>query len=1285
AAGFLGAAGEGVRDGFARPPVNYAPAPMWWWSGEPLERERIAWQLDRMREQGVLHPTISYVPRGPGHEPPVYSEEWWDHVRWAAGECRKRGMTLWFSDYNLAHDVRRRILADNPALSLQKLNWLAVAAEAPGPVTLEIPRNATILSASAYRREGETLVLPAAFDLRDRIHDGELRWEAPPGRWAVGVVYVTVETGRGLPDPMQPETGRELVRRHYAEWERHLPEEFGRGMPGIFQDELYIWMHPAWSRVLAPEFLARKGYDLVPLLPALWEDVGAQTPKVRVDYFDVTVSLVEECYFRPIFEYLDAHGVIHSHDNWGRFGRISQQTTGYGDYFRTMRWYSAPGCDDPGRRSDGWRNFPDVKLASSIAHLYRRPYVWMEAFHSCGHGASPAEMMPWINANLAYGMTLYDFHGIFYTSYGGWYEWAPSSSCFRQPYWRHYGSLSDYITRLCYLLSQGAHRCDVAILYPVTTVQADLGGKDAFSDPGKAAETAPWDLGRHLFGRGVDVDYIDFDSLQRAEVREGALQVAGEAYRVLVLPATATLRFATLQKALAFQRAGGTVVAYGCLPGASDRAGRDDPQVDALVSEIFGLTAAEAGAVREPVRRAGGGGGMGAFVPAGPEHVLRLIDDRVPRDFAASQPNVFVTHRQAEGNEIYYVFNGAKEPRDLELSFRARGNPERWDPWTGATEPIRCCRSDDRGTHLTLSLGPWEATVVVFTPGAAAPRVAATDLDEVTAVTPEAGGIRVRGWSRTAGSKSATVIQAGATHQARGMAAAPPAALPLDGPWEFELAPTLDNRWGDFRRPPAPVVLGAEARQFRHAEETRADPGWEKPDLDDTGWRTETYSFGPYLWKVGPLAPDSDLARLEPALARLQSVDPAVPVAAGDQTVAWETYSFSKRWGIERDPQLVHGNSGPHGLAKEVPDDFIDLGVNEPGSVFYLWTSIRAPRDMDAELTVRRQTPGRYGLASGYTPDDRVTARAWLDGRPLAAIAAEGRERVRLRAGANSLLVKLTQAPVVGMLEYHPARGRLRAYIALSLVGGSLPAEAETDLGLRWFAAPDGLTWDILPEGRPRAGWYRFTAPPGLRALEMVLRGAPRVWVADREARLEAGEQRPDGARTWRAMVDDPLPTPTAAAIRIEPEPGSYGGAAIPEPIALACAPGRVAPGEWSAIGLSTYSGTAWYRRRFTLGDEYAGKMVLLDLGEVAGTAEVRVNGQPAGVRVAPPWRLDVSALVRPGENRIEVLVANTLGSHYSVGIPTRYVFEGQTRSGLIGPVRLHALAPVELHAARQR
>jgi hypothetical protein len=51
--------------------------------------------------------------------------------------------------------------------------------------------------------------------------------------------------------------------------------------------------------------------------------------------------------------------------------------------------------------------------------------------------------------------------------------------------------------------------------------------------------------------------------------------------------------------------------------------------------------------------------------------------------------------------------------------------------------------------------------------------------------------------------------------------------------------------------------------------------------------------------------------------------------------------------------------------------------------------------------------------------------------------------------------------------------------------------------------------------------------------------------------------------------------------------------------------------------------------------------VTLLDLGNVADIAEVRINGESAGVVWKPPFRLDVSRWLRAGKNELEVRVEN--------------------------------------------
>ncbi|HQN01358.1 MAG TPA: hypothetical protein PLL36_09800, partial [Candidatus Hydrogenedentes bacterium] len=82
------------------------------------------------------------------------------------------------------------------------------------------------------------------------------------------------------------------------------------------------------------------------------------------------------------------------------------------------------------------------------------------------------------------------------------------------------------------------------------------------------------------------------------------------------------------------------------------------------------------------------------------------------------------------------------------------------------------------------------------------------------------------------------------------------------------------------------------------------------------------------------------------------------------------------------------------------------------------------------------------------------------------------------------------------------------------------------------------------------------------------------------------------------------------------------------------------------------------------------------DLGGVCATAEIRVNVEVEGYLVTPPWKIDISEQVTSGENRLEILVYNTLANHYST-IPTQY--GGELSSGMLGPVTIRILNPAVL------
>jgi len=138
------------------------------------------------------------------------------------------------------------------------------------------------------------------------------------------------------------------------------------------------------------------------------------------------------------------------------------------------------------------------------------------------------------------------------------------------------------------------------------------------------------------------------------------------------------------------------------------------------------------------------------------------------------------------------------------------------------------------------------------------------------------------------------------------------------------------------------------------------------------------------------------------------------------------------------------------------------------------------------------------------------------------------------------------------------------------------------------------------------------------------------------------------------------------------------------------------------------YSGRATYRKSFRLAEEFLMKDVRLklDLGQakplqpgrarayrtwleppVREAAEVFVNGKRAGSLWRPPYEMDISGLLRPGENRLEIIVSNLMINRMAgeplpdyTALKARYGERFQPQdlenlqplpSGLLGPVRL--------------
>ncbi|MBB5835789.1 glycosyl hydrolase [Kribbella italica] len=663
-----------VEAAFRTPDPSCRPTPLYWWSGADLDRERLAVQLTELAAKGIGGTIVGYshLPDGDlDHGSPApLSSQWWELFRWFTEQSAELGLTVGIQDYGINGPILRAI--GELTREHHPGTLVHVTERRTGPGTFTIPvSDRSLVTAAATDEAGS--VQPVAVS-------AEGSYALPAGEWEVSLVLKRDGVIGSYPssfDPLHPRSGALLIETLYQPFRDQLGTLFGTTFTTFFQDELDFGLRmPLWNDLVAERLREEHGFDHREWLPALWLDLGERTLRFRAAYRDTVVGLLEDHYFRPIFEWHERHGTSMFMDQVAR-GDVRGGRHAYGDYLQTMRWYNGPGNDDPDLT--GPRSVAAFKVSASLARLNNRPIVANEAFHSSGWGIAPERILAGLNAGFAYGVNHVMMHGLSYSTEGGWWEWASPDFHFRQPWWEHSDTLWAYITRVSALLRYGRGVADIAVLDP--TQDLDLSG-DGVTSPEYAVKL----LGT-LAQAGHDCDLLDRLHLLEAEITGQQLTVGDCTYRAVIVPDVRAVRHDVAEKLGRFALAGGVVVVLGDPPTVTEN-GPCPPSVWDSALKLGAET-----------RRS----------------LPQVLAGMWEPDFDAHGSGLVATHRRSGTTDLYFVANVADAPVHASVDLRASGRIETFDAWTGSR--FQCSSSPAPGkehsTRVHLDLEPGLATVLV--------------------------------------------------------------------------------------------------------------------------------------------------------------------------------------------------------------------------------------------------------------------------------------------------------------------------------------------------------------------------------------------------------------------------------------------------------------------------------------------------------------------------------------------------------------------------------------------
>lgn len=491
-----------LRSNFAKPPQEAGPWVYWFWFGNVVKREEITRELEEMAEKGIAGVELRCITMYgfPGGKPGAgYTPAEWEKI----GHKRYE----YLSPEHVA--ILGHTLAEAKRLGLKfSLNmgmgwppggrWITnrhrsvhlltdtLVARGNSLFTHTIDTTKTLsVEAMAWRIKRDREVDQAsAIDLKANINPaGQLAWQVPRGDWLVGIFRTTgggrVDKGEGWElDPASEEAVRFHLDELFGRMEPVLKPYFGNTLTDMATDSWeYIKNNKGryWSPVLVTASPKQLGYSLKNRLYALL-GYGPDREKVLRDLEHLEKEVVYQNYFQTVKTYLDARGINHRPQIYGR--GLER------DLFETYALADIPEMEE------------GVYLPDAVwtAHLLNKPIISCESFtHTSIRGVNlnyggqrgefsavtkpedmwkttPALLKGLMNAHYGRGTNRVQMHSFSYSPpeipYPGWRMYAEAHINRLSPFWGQFKELNTWVARTQYVLQSGEPVTDTFV-YPV--------------------------------------------------------------------------------------------------------------------------------------------------------------------------------------------------------------------------------------------------------------------------------------------------------------------------------------------------------------------------------------------------------------------------------------------------------------------------------------------------------------------------------------------------------------------------------------------------------------------------------------------------------------------------------------------------------------------------------------------------------------------------------------------------------------------------------------------------
>lgn len=599
-------------------------------------------------------------------------------------------------------------------------------------------------------------------DLRKFIDKDELRWTVPDGNWNIEE-YVCVPANNGYTNFMSYDASMKYISLTYKRFADRYSEYFGDVVRMTFYDDLQynVPNRRMWDYDFNEIFEEHYGFDPAPFYPALWEDIGEDTPHYKALFMDCRAHMFADGFFKAVGDFTRRNGLA-------SVGHVCEPKDAscswvYGDGFLWRRHGGAVGLDLVHSYMYG---FNGLKLASSAAYNYDISTVACEIY---GNYSVLDKRILFCEAMNAFsrGVNFMIPHTLWLSGNAR----IPHEVSHRNPEFKDIiPELNDYMTRCQALLRGGRHICDIAMLYPIESVHSQMSLYEAeahgfeFSQTPENADYMTL-INTITAYAGHDLTVIHPEVMnERVSVDDNMLclnnTVNFERFSVLVMPGMSMISIDNLRKIKKFWDEGGKIISTVELPTRAFEFSPDkklDDEVNRIINDIFGVTGNSHDVLSNVYENTNQNGGEAYFIPSdktgadGVSHVeSRVIADILDRlkvaydveivDMptldecgmlsliyplymnsgvadAMQKGGVFGhIHKRQDGCDVYFFSNSTMADYDGDVLLRGELNPELWNPLNGKIKRAEHEKVSYRGeiyTKLSLKLESGSSMFVV--------------------------------------------------------------------------------------------------------------------------------------------------------------------------------------------------------------------------------------------------------------------------------------------------------------------------------------------------------------------------------------------------------------------------------------------------------------------------------------------------------------------------------------------------------------------------------------------